>query len=178
MKVQVSKVKEFSGEFEFLSNFFEDMESITMPWDVGYPNRILYPTTEHAYQAAKTTSLYNRALISIAKTPAIAKKMGSRKGHKAFKILLRPDWNTFKIEAMAAALYRKFEQPRLRKMLLETHPMRLEEGNYWGDEYWGVDLKTGRGHNMLGILLMELRIHLLCLEYNKDRMKYNKDRMK
>ena len=38
--------------------------------------------------------------------------------------------------------------------------MHLEEGNWWGDIFWGVDKKTGAGENNLGKILMKVREEL------------------
>ena len=55
----------------------------------------------------------------------------------------------------------KFTQnPDLAKRLLDTGDEILEEGNTWHDTYWGVDLKTGEGKNMLGSILMRVRNEL------------------
>lgn len=35
--------------------------------------------------------------------------------------------------------------------------MYIQEGNYWGDTFWGVDLKKREGENNLGKLVMEIR---------------------
>ncbi|CAM0109837.1 hypothetical protein VPH166E361_0119 [Vibrio phage 166E36-1] len=47
--------------------------------------------------------------------------------------------------------------PSLRSKLLDTSDVELVEGNWWGDKYWGVCLKTGEGENNLGKLLMKVR---------------------
>ena len=49
---------------------------------------------------------------------------------------------------------------RAVKVLLDTGEEILEEGNTWHDTYWGVDLKTGEGKNMLGSILMRVRNEL------------------
>jgi hypothetical protein len=36
----------------------------------------------------------------------------------------------------------------------------LVEGNRWGDQFWGVDLRTGLGENHLGKILMKVRDEL------------------
>ncbi len=36
----------------------------------------------------------------------------------------------------------------------------LQEGNRWGDTFWGVDLRTGKGENKLGKILMRVRKEL------------------
>lgn len=50
--------------------------------------------------------------------------------------------------------------PDLRKKLLETGNEELIEGNWWHDTYWGVDIKTGKGQNKLGKILMKVREEL------------------
>jgi predicted NAD-dependent protein-ADP-ribosyltransferase YbiA (DUF1768 family) len=42
-------------------------------------------------------------------------------------------------------------------MLLATGDAEIQEGNTHGDLYWGVDLHTGEGENVLGKLLMKVR---------------------
>ena len=56
---------------------------------------------------------------------------------------------------MASLLFAKFAQPELRKLLCETGDADLVEGNTWGDKFWGVC--EGKGKNMLGLLLMQVR---------------------
>ncbi len=41
--------------------------------------------------------------------------------------------------------------------LLATDDAVLQEGNRWGDRFWGVDLATGIGENQLGQVLMRKR---------------------
>ena len=47
--------------------------------------------------------------------------------------------------------------PALAAALLATGDAVLQQGNTWGDRYWGKDLRTGEGENHLGRLLMERR---------------------
>ena len=75
------------------------------------------------------------------------------------KVSLRPDWEDVKIPIMLGLLITKFYDARLRAMLLETGDAELVEGNYWNDRFWGVDIRTGRGENHLGQLLMTVRNH-------------------
>ena len=49
----------------------------------------------------------------------------------------------------------KFSDPELAEALLATGDAELVEGNTWGDPFWGV--YKGKGENMLGRLLMEVR---------------------
>ena len=61
---------------------------------------------------------------------------------------------------MKELLRRKFSIPYLRDLLLNTENATLIEGNTWNDTFWGIDLKTGKGQNHLGKLLMEIREEL------------------
>ena len=135
------KISSFRGKHAFLSNF--------------YPGKILferqvYPTVEHAYQAAKTLKEGERYRIRNARTPGEAKALGK-------KITLRKDWDQKKLEVMLFLLRAKFSNPRLRRALLGTGNLDIVEENLWGDGFWGVDIRTGQGENWLGRLLMQVR---------------------
>lgn len=135
-------ISKFSGKYRFLSNFF--------PAPTEYDG-IIYPTSEHAYQAAKTLDPVLRYGILTCGSPGRAKSLGKH-------FVLRPDWDEIKIEVMASILYDKFTRNlELRQALIETGDEELIEGNTWGDQFWGVD---GTGHNWLGKLLMKLRGHV------------------
>jgi ribA/ribD-fused uncharacterized protein len=136
----LDKVSAFRGKYSFLSNFYE------VP--VFYDNEE-YPSVEHAYQAAKTLDLEYRAMIRKAITPSKAKQLGR-------VVPIRENWELIKLPVMRNLVAQKFTDPKLRLWLLETAPATLEEGNYWGDTYWGVDLQ-GNGQNWLGKILMEIR---------------------
>ncbi len=137
-------VKEFQGKYRFLSNFF--------PAQVTYEGTI-YPSVEHAYQAAKSSNPEYRKKILNCEKPGQAKRLG--------KPIRRPGWPTDKYFIMYQIVYRKFKyNPELTKQLLDTGDAILEEGNTWGDTYWGIDLRTGQGENNLGRILMDVRSKL------------------
>ncbi len=74
---------------------------------------------------------------------------------------LRPDWEDVKIAIMEEIVRTKFTQNEdLKAMLLATGDLVLEEGNAWGDTFWGVDAKTREGQNHLGRILMRVREEL------------------
>lgn len=134
------KIAKFSGSYRFLSNFY--------PAEVEYEG-LTYKTSEHAYQAAKATNADDRAKIRKAKSPGEAKRMGRR-------IKIRPDWESVKVEVMRTILIDKFRRNKdLARLLIETEDAHLEEGNTWGDTTWGT--VKGKGKNLLGKLLMEVR---------------------
>jgi len=144
----MNTVDEFKGPYAFLSNFF--------PSPIRLGNSV-FPTVEHAYQAAKTMDKPLRKEIATAKTPGKAKRLGQL-------VPLRPDWEDIKVTVMYKALKAKFKQNKLLgKKLVNTGDKLLFEGNDWGDRFWGV--YKGRGKNVLGRLLMDVR------EEIKSRMK-------
>jgi ribA/ribD-fused uncharacterized protein len=115
--------------------------------DVLYDG-ILYPSSEHAYVAAKTTNLETRKVIADISTPGQVKRFG--------RLLdLRKDWDKIKINEMRKILESKFSDPDLMTLLRSTKPAELIEGNSWGDTFWGVC--NGVGQNHLGKLLMSIR---------------------
>jgi ribA/ribD-fused uncharacterized protein len=112
-----------------------------------------WPTSEHAYQAMKTESFTTQSLIQQARTPGEAKRLG--RGVK-----LRDGWDGMKREVMYEIVAAKVKQnPEVAAVLKSTSPMEIEEGNTWGDTYWGVDLETRVGENHLGKILMHIRDH-------------------
>ena len=134
-----AKIDSFDGMYSFLSNFF--------PCEIKYEG-ITYPTSEHAFQAAKTHDPNERMKIANVDSPGRAKKLGR-------KLKLRRDWGSVRIGIMAAILRIKFENADLRKRLLNTDDAELIEGNNWHDTFWGVC--DGVGENNLGKLLMKIR---------------------
>lgn len=132
-------ITDFRGEYRWLSNFHLV--------DVTYEDEV-YPSTEHAYQAAKTFLPAERRAIREAKTCGDAKRLGR-------KVSMRPDWDEVKIDIMRDLLRQKFSKQELRAKLLETGAQHLVEGNTWGDRFWGVC--DGEGENHLGRLLMDVR---------------------
>ena len=133
-------IAEFRGTYSFLSNFYRAQ--------VEYEGD-LYPTVEHAYQAAKTLDRDRRVVIAHCGAAAVAKAHGRR-------VSLRPDWEAVKLDIMRTLLHAKFTlDTDLRRQLTATAPAQLVEGNWWGDTYWGVC--RGVGENHLGRLLMEIR---------------------
>ena len=132
-------IRTFLYQHRFLSNFW--------PAEVKLDGAV-YPTVEHAYQAAKTTDSAWREMIRAASNPGEAKKLGRNAP-------LREGWDDIKLEIMRTLVWQKFEDPYLRLKLLATGDQALIEGNTWGDTFWGVC--NGVGENHLGLILMNIR---------------------
>lgn len=132
-------IDSFRGEYRFLSNFYA--------CPIVYEGD-LYPSLEHAFQAAKTTDPDERRVVRTATTAGNAKRAGR-------KVTKRDDWDDVRVSVMRELLLQKFSDPQLRQRLQSTGNAELIEGNDWGDVFWGVC--RGRGENWLGRLLMEVR---------------------
>lgn len=141
-------INSFSGEYSFLSNFHPAQIVITGPRKYSL-ELIVFPTVEHAYQAFKTNDQEWFEKIKNAATPALAKKLGRR-------CPIRTEFDSIKLDLMKEFVQAKFIQNlELRDQLLATNNCALEEGNTWGDTYWGT--VNGKGSNFLGKILMETR---------------------
>jgi ribA/ribD-fused uncharacterized protein len=113
-----------------------------------------WPTSEHYFQAQKFEDKADQEEVRRAKTPMLAAQLGRDRRRK-----LRRNWESIKVQVMRDALRAKFTQhDDLRTLLLETGDARLVEHTE-NDDYWG-DGGDGRGKNMLGRLLQDLRDEL------------------
>lgn len=129
----------FRGEYAFLSNFYE------VPVNI---DGIIYKSSEAAFQAQKCETR-NEKLRFAEMTALEAKRHGKR-------VNLRPTWDKEKVSIMRDVVLAKFTQnPELMQNLLQTGDAYLEEGNTWGDQFWGT--VNGKGANFLGHILMETR---------------------
>lgn len=122
-----------------------------------YPVEIdgkVWPTTEHYFQAQKFFDAVHQESIRREKSPMIAAQMGRDR-----KRPLRPDWGAVKVGVMRKAVHAKFLQhPDIKEILVATGDAMLVE-HTTNDAYWG-DGGDGRGRNMLGQILMEVREEL------------------
>lgn len=139
-------IKEFQGEFRWLSNF--------APVDIKVSERI-YPSVEHAYMPAKSEDKNWKDTCADSRITAGKIKRLSK------RVELREDWDNDKLTVMEIFLIRKFTQEPFRTKLMDTGSQNIQEGNNWGDKFWGVCLKTGEGENHLGRLIMKIRDKLL-----------------
>lgn len=141
-------INRFRGSHFFLSNFYFCFVNL---------DGELYPSVEHAYQAAKTLNKSKRFTIQTAKDPATAKRLGRRVSH-------RRDWKEVKLSVMEGLLKQKFSDGELRQRLINTGNEEIIEGNTWGDTFWGVC--NGKGENQLGKLLMKIREEIKCAAHS------------
>ncbi|MBU2978909.1 GTP cyclohydrolase II RibA [Alteromonas sp. C1M14] len=116
---------------------------------------IIWPTTEHYYQAQKFESHQLKEQIRCAASPMLAKSIA----HQHLEKYGRTDWINVRERFMLRALRAKFTQhPDLAAKLQDTgHRLLIELTD--NDEYWG-DPGDGSGQNRLGQLLMQVRAEL------------------
>ncbi len=125
------------------SIFFEDRE---------------YQTSEHAYQAGKARKESVREWILSAPSPSLV----AMAAHGLYVWDVVPNWSSTKFDRMRQVLRVKFTQHAdLKELLLSTGNARLVEvakTNNAVNRLWGE--VNGKGKNMLGVLLMEVREEL------------------
>jgi ribA/ribD-fused uncharacterized protein len=141
------------GEHGFLSNFYYSPSMI---------DGVMYDTVEHFFQSQKFLCERTQKFIRCLNTPRDAAIQGRRK-----TLPLRPDWEEVKDDIMRIGIYNKFTQDRnLWEKLASTGTQELIERSE-KDAYWGDG--GGKGKNMLGQMLMDLRTEL---SGRKDEMQF------
>ncbi|WP_226019293.1 NADAR family protein [Novosphingobium sp. FKTRR1] len=117
-----------------------------------------FATSEHAYQAGKPRKPEVKAWLMAAPSPALL----AMAAHGLYYWDVSPGWSQKKFDRMRGVLRAKFTQHQdLRDLLLSTGTARLIETATVDNEVnrlWGE--VNGKGKNMLGELLMELRAQL------------------
>jgi hypothetical protein len=153
----------FDGQYRFLSNF--------------YPASVIldgkeYPSTEHAFQAAKfSRTAPIRERIRKTRSARTAKRLG----HTPGMFMTQRAWRDYRsLTIMRDVVWQKFTRhEELKRLLLATGEKRLEEGNTWHDNTWGICHCKGckalrergypysMGRNQLGKILMQVRAWIL-----------------
>lgn len=122
----------------------------------------VYPTAEHAYQAGKARKDEVREWILSAPTPSLV----AMAAHGLYTWDIVPEWSRTKFDRMRKVLSAKFTQHEdLKKLLLSTGNARLVEAGRTDNAVnrtWGE--VNGKGQNMLGVLLMEVRDEIRAQE--------------
>lgn len=135
-------IREFQNEFRWLSNF--------TPVKIVLDG-VEFQSVEHAYMSAKSDDVEWKKFCSNPNNKAGDVKRQSR------SIKLKPDWDGIKVNVMRECLIQKFTQEPFRTKLIKTGREHIQEGNMWNDKFWGVCLKTNKGENNLGKLIMSVR---------------------
>lgn len=139
------RITQFRGQYDFLDNTYPCL--VMLEGD-------LYPSAEHAFQAAKTQCKEARLRIRDCMDGLTARRAGAhlRDGNE------RAWYDGTRDEIMEAVLADKFSRNKfLRSRLIATGEAELIFSSDQ-DKYWGM--VRGRGENKLGIALMALRARL------------------
>ena len=141
-----SPVLMWEDEFYPLSNF----SAFAVEWE-GH----LWPTAEHAYQAASFDDPQIKNMIMSARSAHETRIIGQKN-----KALRRADWATDKERVMEELFRAKIAQhPYVKEKLLATGDREIiknvPDDSFWG---WGADKK---GENRMGKLWMKLREELI-----------------
>ena len=140
----MNDITEFRGEYSWLSNFF--------PVQIEYEG-LTYPSVEHAYQAGKLINIEDRKLFLIM-SAAQAKR--NWKKYKTYNLT-----EEFRLNLMYQLLSIKFNQEPFKSLLIATGDCNIQEGTRWFEPFWGKQLSTGEGKNMLGHLIMQIRKQIM-----------------
>jgi N-glycosidase YbiA len=115
---------------------------------------LIWPTSEHYFQAQKFDDKDYRERIRRTPSPMIAARLG-----RSRKVPIRTDWEEIKAEIMHKAVSAKFNaHPELQQLLLSTGQEEIIEKTT-KDDYWGCGT-NGTGRNRLGKILMQIREEL------------------
>lgn len=139
-------IREFQGEYRWLSNF--------APVLIKLDGKI-YPSVEHAYMSAKSDDMKWKLFCQDRNNTAEQVKKKGR------NIMLIDNWDDVKLSIMEECLRQKYSQQPYKSQLINTDDVFIQEGNMWNDKFWGVCLKTNKGENHLGKLIMKIRSELL-----------------
>ena len=135
------KILQFQGEYRWLSNF--------VPCKIIIKG-VTYKSVEHAYMSEKSDNPEWKKICQEIEKPGEVKR-------RSRSIQLVDDWNNKKIKVMMDCINQKYNQEPYKSKLLATGDVFIQEGNNWHDIFWGVDLSTGEGLNVLGKMIMEKR---------------------
>jgi ribA/ribD-fused uncharacterized protein len=127
------------------------------PSPIVFEGRV-FPTAEHAYQAGKARKEAVREWLLSAPTPGLV----AMAAHGLYTWDIVPNWSQIKFDRMREVLRAKFSQHEdLRQALLSTGEARIVEAARVANgvnRTWGE--VNGKGLNMLGVLLMDVRAEL------------------
>ncbi|MDO4781099.1 MAG: NADAR family protein [Candidatus Saccharibacteria bacterium] len=153
-------IKGFFGDYRWLSSFGQAHLEL---------DGAQYPNVEVAYQAAKWRPEDRQVFQGMTGEQAIT----YNRQHVPDRFTA-DEWDRVKLSVMMQLVGQKFcpvNNPENAGRLLATGDRYLEETNWWGDTFWGKNLR-GEGENNLGEILMSVRRtlreasseHCLCSE--------------
>lgn len=144
-ELQANDILEFKNDYAWLSN----MRPCIIELD-----GLTYPTSEHAYVALKSDDMAWRRYCTLDLPPKQIKREGRN-------IKIVSNWDEVKHHEMAKVLCKKYLTEPYKSLLLNLRTdILIVEGNRWNDMHWGFCLKTYKGLNWLGSIIMLIKSHL------------------
>jgi N-glycosidase YbiA len=147
------KFYKVNDEYGSFSNF--------APYSIFIESQV-WLTTEHYFQASKFNDNNIKEKIRSLKSPMQAAEEGRKKQNP-----IRQDWEEVKLDVMRKAIRSKFFQHHELKLTLVRTNDKVIIEHTSNDNYW-ADGGDGKGQNMLGKLLMELRTELLSIQSEQE----------
>ncbi len=141
------------AESKNVKNWFSNMLPLDNPFIY---QDIEYKTSENFYQAMKLP----RSRVDLRKEIA---QMSPYQAKKAIRDKTKNQWDEKwnrerSLKVMKRILTYKFQKDTTwAEKLKLTENWELVEWNNWNDLFWGKDLKSEKGENQLGKILMEIR---------------------
>lgn len=112
----------------------------------------LYPTAEHAYQAAKCLDPVGKEEIRAARSPLLAKELANGR----YRSARDPQWSERKLAVVEELLRAKLAQhAEAREALRRSGTVDIVEDSP-DDYFWGAGA-DGSGQNMFGKVWMKIR---------------------
>jgi ribA/ribD-fused uncharacterized protein len=157
-------IERFRGDYFPFSNMYPLPEWIEA--DCG----VLVPTSEHAYMANRfkntRTQLAVAAVRGLETSNAIYKD-GLAAKKLAHELIASGEELSVADPVARIVLMRRVVSQKVdkndsvRALLISTEEQEIQEGNNWGDTFWGVSpVGSVSGQNNLGKIYMELRSEL------------------
>lgn len=170
-------IYEFQGKNRFLSNFFPSPFKLMVVEKGAYDSHFMleFVNNEQWYVYNKCKYYADRREVMKLTKPGDIKRYGR-------KVNLDPDFEKNKIDIMLKGVRAKFNQnPELATQLIATGSLTLQEGNKWGDMFWGINLNpkkgiVGAGKNILGHILMQVRSELVLQKEQRSIVDFEKNK--
>ena len=138
----MDSITALKGDYEYLA--------MTYNYPITVDN-ITYTNAEAAFWAQRIMDKKARNKLS---------RLSAMKARaKALQAEPIDDWDETKDDILKKVLEIKFSDEQLKKKLLSTGTAKIVNNNTYRDDYYGV--YNGKGKNMLGKMLMELRESLM-----------------
>lgn len=143
-------IKDFLEHNRYCINWFSNMKELDEP--LVYQG-IKYKTVENFYVAMKVPNNKIRH--------AERQKIALMNPHKAKvygrSMKIREDWDSVKVDIMRISINHKFKEGSSWYSKLLEFDKPIIEWNNWNDTFYGKDIFTGKGENILGKLIEDVR---------------------